>query len=305
MAEVQPRTRVFKRRRLLPLLLFLATGLSTFFVGACRWTPTAYIGALFFDSEAMRLRRVLYSHWDDGLIYMACVLGILLTHEMGHFIATLWHRIPASYPYCLPLPITPFGTLGAVIGMDGLRANRRQMFDIGIAGPLAGLVVAVPILLVGVARLDFTGPEYGFYKLDNPLFVRLVLDSLQPPGYVAGSPVWSGQLNPYFMAGWVGFFVTGLNMMPVSQLDGGHVTYTLFGKRAHWIARAFMLAALVWVFTGGPKGFLLMIFLILFVGTDHPPTSNDRMPLGWFRTTLGCVSLAIPVVCFAPQAIFN
>ena len=299
-----PRSRLLlRRRRLLPLGLFLLTCLSTFFVGACRWAPSAYLFPQD-DPEWMNLRIVLIAHWDDGLIYMACVLAILLTHEMGHFVATLWHRIPASYPYCLPLPITPFGTLGAVIGMDGLRANRRQMFDIGIAGPLAGLLVAIPILLVGVNQLDFLEPRYGIFKLDNPLFVELLLNIQQPRGYVAGSPVWAGQLNPYFMAGWVGFFITGLNMMPVSQLDGGHVIYTLFGRKAHWIARGFMLLAVLWVMSYGNKGFLLMIFLVMLVGTDHPPTSNDSVPLGWFRTSLGYASLAIPVFCFAPQAIF-
>ncbi len=286
------------RRRLLPFVLFLLTCLSTFFVGACRWAPTFYLG------DSISLRGTLISHWDDGLIYMSCVLAILLTHEMGHFVATLCHRIPASYPYCLPLPITPLGTLGAVIGMDGLRADRKQMFDIGIAGPLAGLVVAVPILWIGVGQLDFVQPRYGVFKLDNPLFVKLLLNVQQPIGYEPGSPIWAGQLNPYFMAGWVGLLVTGLNMMPVSQLDGGHIIYTLFGKNAHWIARGFMLLAVVWVMTVGNRAFLLMIFLVMLVGTDHPPTSNDEMPLGIFRTMLGYASLVIPVFCFAPQAIF-
>jgi membrane-associated protease RseP (regulator of RpoE activity) len=250
----------------------------------------------------MPLRRALIAHWDEGLIYMACVLVILLTHEMGHFVATLWHRIPASFPYFLPLPISPLGTLGAVIGMDGLRANRRQMFDIGIAGPIAGLVVAIPILLVGVQQLDFNTPRYGEFQLDHPLLIQLLLWLNKPVGYVQGELVWHGQLNPYFMAGWVGLLITGLNMLPVSQLDGGHVTYTLFGKKAHWVARGFMLMAITWILLSGNRAFLLMVFLIMLVGTDHPPTSNDRMSLGWFRTSLGCISLVIPIICFAPRA---
>jgi Zn-dependent protease len=290
------------RRRILPLSLFLLTCISTFFAGACMWVPMYYLTPIArFDM--MPLRRVLISHWQDGLIYMACVLAILLTHEMGHFIATLRHRIPASYPYFLPLPISPIGTLGAVIGMDGMRANRKQMFDIGIAGPLAGLVVAIPILLIGVARLDFSEPPYGWYKLDTPLSVRMLLDAIQPEGYVSGQLIWHGQLNPFFMAGWVGLLITGLNMMPVSQLDGGHVTYTLFGKKAHWIARGFMLFAVAWVFYAHAPQFLLMILLIMLVGTDHPPTSDDGVRLGWFRTALGWASLSIPILCFAPRVI--
>ena len=289
------------RRRMLPLVLFLLTCVSTFLAGACHWLPTEFMPST--NRDLMPLRGTLISHWDTGLIYMACVLAILLTHEMGHFVATVIHRIPASYPYFLPLPISPTGTLGAVIGMDGLRANRKEMFDIGIAGPLAGLVVVVPILWVGVNQLDFTGPRFGIYQLDVPVSVRLVLDWMRPRGYTPGQVIWQGQLNPYFMAGWVGLLITGLNMMPVSQLDGGHVTYTLFGKRAHWIARAFILLAVVWVIYSGTLGFFLMIFLIMLVGTDHPPTSDDTVPLGWFRTSLGWASLSIPLLCFAPRVI--
>ena len=292
-----------RRRRILPLMLFLLTCVSTFFAGACTWVPLDYL----FQPDPiplMPLRRVLISHWDDGLIYMACVLAILLTHEMGHFIATIRHKIPASYPYFLPLPISPVGTLGAVIGMDGMRANRKQMFDIGIAGPLAGLVVAIPILYIGVTQLDFTETPYGRFKLASPLAVQLLLDVLRPEGYVPGQVVWHGQLNAFFMAGWVGLLITGLNMMPVSQLDGGHVTYTLFGRKAHWIARGFMLLAVAWIFYSGTLQFGIMILLIMLVGTDHPPTSNDNMPLGWFRTVLGILSLAIPVFCFAPRVMF-
>jgi len=290
-----------RRRRGLPLVLFFLTCFSTFLAGSCHWLPTEFVPTP--GRDLMPLRGTLISNWDTGLIYMSCVLAILLTHEMGHFIATVIHRIPASYPYFLPLPISPIGTLGAVIGMDGLRANRREMFDIGIAGPLAGLVVAVPILWVGVNQLDFTGPRFGIYQLDVPMSVRLLLDWMRPQGYTSGQVIWQGQLNPYFMAGWVGLLITGLNMMPVSQLDGGHVTYTLFGKRAHWIARAFMLLAVVWVIYSGTHGFFVMILLIMFVGTDHPPTRDDSIPLGWFRTSLGLASLSIPVLCFAPRVI--
>jgi Zn-dependent protease len=288
-----------RRRRLLPLALFLLTCLSTFFAGACRWIPTDY----FLSADFMPLRRVLISHWDEGLIYMASVLAILLTHEMGHFLATVRHGIPASYPYFLPLPISPVGTLGAVIGMDGLRANRRQMFDIGIAGPLAGLVVTLPILWLGVQQLDFAESSYGRFQLDVPLAMRWMLDAIRPPGYVSGQVIWHGQLNPFFMAGWVGLFITALNMMPVSQLDGGHVTYTLLRHKAHWIARAFILVAVGWVFYSGTFGFGVMIVLIMLVGTDHPPTSDDAMPLGVGRTILGWLSLAIPIVCFAPRVL--
>jgi membrane-associated protease RseP (regulator of RpoE activity) len=280
-----------RRRVRLPVILFVATCLSTFWVGANHWLPIPF---------GPSVRQMLIAHWADGLIYMACVLGILLTHEMGHFLATLRYRIPASLPFFIPFPISPIGTMGAVIGMDGLRANRREMFDIGLAGPLAGLLVAVPIMCIGILRLDLTQMAYGPFAVDLPLFVRIALQVIQPPGYEPGKLIWFSQLNPYFMAGWVGFLITGLNMLPVSQLDGGHVIYTLFGKRAHWVARAFVLLAVGFVVVSQQWNWMLMIVLVLFIGTDHPPTKNDRVPLGRVRIVIGCLSILIPIFCFAP-----
>jgi membrane-associated protease RseP (regulator of RpoE activity) len=111
------------------------------------------------------------------------------------------------------------------------------------------------------------------------------------------------QLNPLLMAGWVGLTVTGLNMLPVSQLDGGHVIYTLFGRKAHWIARGFILFAIGYMLYSWNPSLILMIALILLIGTDHPPTRDDSVRLGWFRTALGWLSLAIPVLCFPPRMI--
>lgn len=303
-AEPAPR----RRRVMLPIMLLLATCASTFWVGANRWFP-----AFFFFAEGASLedrllsRQMVLTNWQEGLIYMACVLGILLAHEMGHFIATVIYRIPASLPYVIPMPLMPLGTFGAVIGMDGRRADRKQTFDIGIAGPLAGLVVCIPVLVWGIMQLDMTQSQFGPLEFHNPLLVELLMRWIQPEGFHRWSPVPMSQLNPYFMAGWVGLLVTGLNMLPVSQLDGGHVIYTLFGKRAHWIARGFMVVAVFYVSllalrTGNPS-WMLMLGLIMFVGVDHPPTRDDRVPIGWFRFVLGLLSLLIPILCFSPLAV--
>lgn len=293
-----------RRRRALPLFLFLATCVSTFFVGTTLWCPQSYLFMSWQEANFMPLRLAVVGHWQQGLIYMGCVLAILLTHEMGHFLATLRYRIPASYPFFLPMPVNPLGTMGAVIGMDGLRADRRQLFDIGIAGPLAGLLVAIPIMWLGIQRLDFTQPVAGPFRLDVPFFIRMLLDANPPTGYTPGQLVAQSQLNAYFMAGWVGLFVTGLNMMPVSQLDGGHVTYTMFGKTAHWIARIFMLVTVVgMVFDIVSRLLWLMVLLTLLIGTDHPKTSDDNVKLGWGRMVLGTLSLSIPFLCFAPKFI--
>lgn len=295
------------RRKLLPLNLFILTCFSTFLAGATQWHTWQFLVTEPLQTGSMMpLRTSVLIHWQDGLIYAACVLSILLTHEMGHFLATLRYRIPASFPYFIPLPvISPIGTMGAVIGMDGMRANRREMFDIGIAGPLAGLVVAIPITWIGIAQLDLTVPVSGPYQFDSPLAVQWIMDAVQPKGYHPGQMTAHSQLNPFFMAGWVGLLVTGLNMMPVGQLDGGHITYALFGKKAHWIARVFMGIAVMSMIVGAASaGLALMVGLVLFmIGTDHPPTSDDTARLGFSRIALGFLSLAIPILCFAPKLI--
>lgn len=295
-------TPAVRRRWKLPLVLFGLTCISTFLAGMSRWHPSVLMLTAFVEGM-MPIRRACLANWSDGLLYTGAVLSILLAHEMGHFIATLVHRIPASYPFFLPFPISPLGTLGAVIGMDGSRANRREIFDIGLAGPIAGLVVAVPLFVIGLRQVDLTQYQYGAYQLDLPLAARWLMQALGTPGYEPGIMVWQAQLNPLFMAGWVGFFVTGLNMLPVSQLDGGHVIYTLFGRTAHWVARIFMVTAIVYMLISWNLGLSVMIGLILFIGVDHPPTRDDAVPLGWFRVTLGLLSLAIPLLCFPLRVI--
>jgi membrane-associated protease RseP (regulator of RpoE activity) len=240
----------------------------------------------------------------EGLLYMGCVLAILMTHEMGHFLMAMLYRVRASLPYFIPLPISPIGTMGAVIAMDSRIANRKQIFDIGLAGPLAGLVIAVPIMWIGVQRMEFApkGPD----SLQLPWAMQLAVQAVHPDKYHSGDGFALSLANPFLMAGWVGLLVTGLNMLPVSQLDGGHVTYALLGKKAHWLARGFMAVALGYLIFnyfayGKFPGWILMIALVLLIGTDHPPTRDDTVQLGWFRTALGYASLLIPVFCFVPN----
>lgn len=297
------------RRVRLPIILFLLTCLSTFLVGAMLWSP---LGLLLSDSpytnglgiDGIRIRQFLLANWQDGLIYSVCLITILFAHEMGHFIATLIYRVPASLPYFLPFPISPIGTFGAVISMDGRRPNRREIFDIGIAGPLAGLVIAVPVLWIGVGQLDLGHNQSGPYRIGLPWIAVWMFQWLQPDSLQKSHFVWNQQLNPYLMAGWVGMLITGLNMMPMSQLDGGHVLYALFGRRAHWLARGFGAFAAAYIIYSGQYAWFLMFSIVFFVlGPDHPPTSDDTANLGWFRTTLGAVCLAIPFLCFPVRAI--
>ncbi|MEO1497157.1 MAG: site-2 protease family protein [Planctomycetota bacterium] len=295
-------SRVRRRRVRLPLILFIATCASTFWVGAADWQP--------MDARKMatwpRVAETIAGGWRQGLTYMGAVLAILLTHEMGHFLMTVRRRIPASYPLCIPVPFNAIGTMGAVIGMEGVRANRREIFDIGIAGPLAGLVIAAPVLWIGVGRLDLTTqPQTGEIQLHSPLLVKWMIeqrhaDVLQAVGPARAEWIGISQVNAFFMAGWVGMLVTGLNMLPISQLDGGHTIYGLFGKEAQTFARGFLVVAITYVVINLDQAAVWtpMLILVILMGVDHPPTTGDDRELDRVRFAIGAASLAIPVLCF-------
>ncbi len=288
-----------RRRVVLPILLFIATSLSTFWVGATNWRPQSV-------DWTTSVQQVVVNHWQQGLTYMGAVLAILLTHEMGHFLQTVRYGIPASYPLCIPVPFSLIGTMGAVISMDGMRANRKQIFDIGVAGPLAGLVVAAPILFFGVKQLDLGTPAApNDIQLYNPVIVRWMIEWMHPQWAANASWVSVSQLNPFFMAGWVGMLITGLNMMPVSQLDGGHTIYALFGRDAYKIARAFIIVAIAYVVLNLEQAAIWtpMLILVILLGIHHPPTADDTVELDDFRWLLGVASMSIPILCFPLQAI--
>jgi membrane-associated protease RseP (regulator of RpoE activity) len=279
-----------RRRWLLPLALFLATCFTTFMSGVYAWR---------FDFLTINAAtwRWIEARWDVGLAYMICVMGILLAHEMGHFLMTLRYRVPASYPMFIPFPFLFTGTMGAVIAMDAGRANRRQLFDIGIAGPLAGLAVAVPVLCLGIKQGEVSVPASNIGVIGDPLLAELLIRWLHPNA----PPGAEISINPLYQAGWVGMLVTGLNMMPVSQLDGGHVLYALLGKRARYFGRAFLIAAIAAMIIADNYTWSLMVIIVTLIGTDHPKTADDSVPLGVTRTVLGYASFAIPVLCFIPH----
>jgi len=287
-----------QRRLMLPVMLFLATCASTFWVGATHWEPLQPQFAASWSAVAATIR----ANWANGLEYMVAVVAILLTHEMGHFLQTVRYRIPASYPLCIPVPFNPIGTMGAVIGMDGMRADRRQIFDIGIAGPLAGLVVAFPVLWFGIKQLDLSGGagagEIEFYL---PVVAQWMMQWAHPGvPWAADRWIALSELNPLFMAGWVGMLITGLNMLPISQLDGGHTMYALFLQKAHTFARFFISFAILYVVVNLDEAVLWtpMLLLVIFLGIHHPPTANDNIELGPVRRAIGYASLSIPILCF-------
>ncbi len=294
---------VRRRRVMLPAVLFAATCASTFWAAAADFYP-----ALLFelDLDARDAWRVIYetilANWSQGATYMAAVMAILAAHEMGHFLMARRHRIPASLPFFIPMPIFPFGTMGAVIGMEGSRADRRQMFDQGLAGPLAGLAVALPVTWLGI-RQYVAGPAASYdYQFHNPLIFQWLFQVCRPD-VIDSSVIHLSRINPCLMAGYVGLLVTGLNMIPIGQLDGGHVAYALLGRRAHTLARTLLIGTILFVVFGERYNWVLMVVLVTLIGTDHPPTADDRAPLGWPRRALGYASLAIPALCFHPSVI--
>lgn len=196
--------------------LFLAT------VASCFYTYRYYVAGAAPDATLQALQ------------YTAALLTILLAHEFGHYIAARIHKVDASLPFFIPLPLPPFGTMGAVIRMRSVIPTRRALLDIGASGPLAGLALAIPLYAWGVAHsriVALDGTEEA--ELGGSLLVR-ALDHLFAPPVPEGMDVL---LSPVAFAGWVGMFVTMMNLIPVSQLDAGHVAFSLFGPRQNRIAR--------------------------------------------------------------------
>lgn len=272
----------------LQALLFILTAATTFAAGVVGWQPM-----LFGVDDTIATD--IGPHWQRGLVYMTAVMAVLAAHEAGHFIAARIHGIPATLPFFIPVPVLLTGTMGAVIGMEGSRANRRQLFDIALAGPVAGLVVAVPLLAAGMLRGVAAPAAENPFAL--PLLARGLLAVVRPdlaPGTTVAP-------NALFMAGWVGLLVTGLNMIPISQLDGGHVAYAVFGRRGNWLARAVLLAAIATIVGLGQYNWVVMVVVVTLLGVDHPPIRDEDRPPGALRTCLGLVAFLIPLLTFMPE----
>jgi membrane-associated protease RseP (regulator of RpoE activity) len=239
------------------------------------------------------------------------LLSILLAHEMGHYLACRYYRVDATLPQFLPSPWIPafgwlvwqpisfVGTFGAFIRIRGRIPHRKALFDIGVAGPLAGFVVCLPVLVLGIAQgriLPRHAPGLGI-EFGEPLLFQWITQLVHGP-VPDGYELVIGKLG---VAAWFGLFVTALNLMPIGQLDGGHVTYSLLRERAHLVSRLAKWACigLIWF---GPN-WLLWAVIARFVGRPHPPTSDDEAPAGAARAWVGGLALLVFVVCFVPNPI--
>lgn len=235
-----------------------------------------------------------------GVAYALSLLAILLAHEMGHYLTARYHGIAATLPYFIPMPFTIFGTFGAVIRMDGRTATRKQLFDVGVAGPLAGTLVAIPVTLYGMrfsSVVEGKATEGVLSLGDSILFTGL--------SRLVHGPMPEGStllLHPIAFAGWVGLFVTALNLLPIGQLDGGHVLYGLLGRGAARVSFvAFAGFALLALFAS--PGWLLLVFLLLYFGYRHPPALEEDVGLDARRKWIGAVTLILFFLAFTPVPI--
>jgi Zn-dependent protease len=290
-----------RRRRLLPLLLFLATCLSTFVVGSQMFGRSRLV-MNSIPGVAPRIEIEVASMLSGGLQYSLGLMAILMAHEMGHFLQARRYGVPASWPWFIPMPFSPLGTMGAVIVQASGHADRKQMYDIGISGPLAGLVLALPLTIFGLRDsqiIDVTVFGGGFSFGNPPLLTWLAERHFGRPLL----PTEDVVMTPFLHAGWVGILVTALNLMPIGQLDGGHILYGLIGRKAHRVAIIVLWTAVFWMFQTGNWSYSAIVVLMLLTGARHPPTRDDSMPLGHFRVVLGWLTLAFVLIGFTPNPI--
>lgn len=234
-----------------------------------------------------------------GLPFSITLLTILLFHEFGHYFMAKKHHVDATLPYFIPAP-SIIGTFGAVIKMRSPLRSKRALLDIGAAGPLAGIIVAIPATVIGLHLSEIkaiTGTHGGLSLGSSLLFSFLAQISVGslPENYDIF-------LHPVAFAGWIGMLVTMLNLLPVGQLDGGHIAYAVLGKRLHQTSAYIILPLLFVLGMIAWKGWLIWCALLFFVmGTKHPPTMDEYSPLDRRRTIIGWVALVLFVLTFTPS----
>jgi Zn-dependent protease len=270
----------------LNILLFVATLLSM--ISAYSFMEH---GSAFFRD---------FSLITDGLYFALALMPILLCHEFGHYLAARRNKARVSLPYFIPAP-TLIGTLGAIIKSKSPFKNRRELFDVGAAGPLAGFVPAIIILIIGFAncpliQISEIDQDATYFYLGESIIFQILSVLFTPPvqeGFQMG-------LSPVIFAGWVGLFVTMINLIPVGQLDGGHIIYALFGKRVQlYLAIAFS-AALVVLGFWWPGWFLWVFLAVVIIKLKHPPTLDDKIKLNTGRIILGWISIILFILTFMP-----
>jgi membrane-associated protease RseP (regulator of RpoE activity) len=280
------------------IILFVLTVLSTTLVGAEHFASFS----MDFGNERLDFSGV--GLFLNGLWYSASILAILGAHEFGHYYACRHYGVDASLPYFLPAPLPLTGTLGAFIRIRQVIPTKRELFDIGIAGPIAGFVVAVPVLLLGMSlsRVTPLPPDTsGFVELGEPLLfkgIAWLFWGTPPEGY-------SINMHPMAFAAWFGLLATALNLFPIGQLDGGHISYAVLGRRSTLVtlATVVVLIGLTYVSTSWLVWTVLTVIMLVAFGPRHPRTFDEHIPLDRGRQLLALFALVMFVLCFTPAPI--
>lgn len=261
---------------------------------------TTFAGAIMYGVDVFSDPLSMYK----GLPFALAIMAVLGSHELAHYIVSKKNGIDATLPYFIPFPIPPIGTMGAIIRQKGPVPNRKALFDVGISGPLVGLAVAIVITVIGLMlpapAITAQPGDVTYFQLQTPILFDL-LAGLVRPGVTMES------INPIAFAGWVGMLVTTLNMIPIGQLDGGHVARAILGKWADQLSRILPLGIMLFgvysTFVMGAQGQMWIFWGLLtglMSGSEHPKPLEDAENIGLPRAVLGVVGFALTILCFTP-----
>jgi membrane-associated protease RseP (regulator of RpoE activity) len=279
------------------VLLLVLTIVSTTYTGISHYLA---FQSDFLPERSIGLTAALVLR---GLWYSGTILAILGCHELGHYFACRYYDVDASRPFFLPFPFAITGTMGAFIRIREPIPAKHMLFDIGIAGPIAGFLVAVPALILGVSMSHVAKlpPNFVGFELGEPLLFKAIswiFWGTVPDGY-------SVNMHPMAFAAWFGLLATALNLFPVGQLDGGHISYAVLGRRSTYVTYAMLLVAVVlaslyasWIVWTG-----LMIVMLFVFGPKHPRVFDEDVPLDRTRLFLALFALFMFIVCFTPAPI--
>ena len=294
--SVPPPRRKFQSRVRLHVLLFLLTVVFTTLVG------TDHYVAFLEDFN----RNPVQPHWGlllAGLWYSGTILAILGAHEMGHYLLCRRYDVDATLPYFIPAPLPLTGTLGAVIKIREPFPTRAALFDIGIAGPIAGFVVLVPALFLGLflSKVVPDPTTVDLISLGEPLLFQwatTIVHGDLPTGYTIN-------MHPMVFAAWFGMLATALNLLPFGQLDGGHITYSTLGRLSTPISIATVAGAVIMTFVSSSWIFMtvMMLVMLLTLGPRHPRVLYEHEPIGAGRVWLAVAAFVILAICFTPVPI--
>ena len=280
------------------MVLFALTVVTTTLVGANHYA------SYYLDFVNRPLDLSAAEYYLNGLWYSVSILAILGAHEFGHYYACRYYRVDASLPYFLPAPLPLTGTLGAFIRIRQIIPGKRELFDIGIAGPLAGFIVAIPVLLIGmwmshVAQLP--ADTRGFVELGEPLLFKAaswLFWGTPPDGY-------SVNMHPMAFAAWFGLLATALNLFPIGQLDGGHISYAVLGRKSTFVTlgTVLCLVALTYMSSSWFVWTVLTVVMLITFGPRHPRTFDEDVPLDRTRLWLAAFAALMFILCFTPAPI--